>query len=940
MKKRVFSFLLMAFAIVLGTVSSYAQQMPQLTPLPEMPGLRTGKLPNGLTYYVLQNKKPEGRANFYIAQKVGSTLETKDQLGLAHFLEHMAFNGTTTYPGKAMLTYLQNKGLRFGADINAYTSFDETVYNIDNVPTSDKNLMDSVLLVLRDWSCNLLLEDDEIEAERGVIHEEWRMRNDYSTRMFNALLPAIYEEYQYQQMPIGTMDVVMNFKPDVLRDYYHKWYRPDQQGIVVVGDFDPEEMEKKVVALFTPIEMPANAPERTYAEVSDNKELIYFEFEDPELTQTLIRTIFKYDPVPFELRNTAEIRINVDLMQEVICQLINNRLSEYAHDPACKYQAAGVTFAGFYVSPTKEGFYCNVVPKDDLVAAYRDAMSVIARACKTGFTPSELERADTELISVYEKAYNERDKTETSSLAQEIIRHFIDNVPAPGAEVEYQLVSTYLPQIPVEAINQMASMILTPENQVIVVTEAQAPGKKLPGKEQMQAVLNEVLEASYEPYVDEVITEPLLKNTPKAGTVVSETAGQFGTTEFMLSNGVKVIVKPTDFASDQILLKAWREGGKKNYPVADAARLSFISDAYDASRLGNFDSKTLLKYLAGKQLQLNLGIGMETLAFNGSSTVKDLPTLMELFYASMAELSEDQQTYDRSKEQNIRQYEMLENNPNFIFAKERTKTMWGDNPMMNVPTIEDIKNANYSEMVKMIQDATSNAANFTLLFVGNVDLNTLRPLLEQYVASLASTGKKDEVQVITPIAIASGNQVNDFTQPVQSPIVKLFGGWDGNNIPYTVENESQIDILGNILSNIYTLTIREEMGASYSPGAAGQMYPASNQWMLLYAIDTNAEAAQAAYDRAVKEAKDLINNGANAEMFNQVREAALNQLNIAQNENSYWFTVLQDLARGRDMITGHEEFLKNLTLEQFNAFIKANCQTENSILIKMDGVAE
>lgn len=938
MKKRVFSFLMMVMALILGCASAQAQgMMPQLTPLPEMPGLRTGKLPNGLTYYVLHNEEPKGRANFYIAQKVGSTLETKEQLGLAHFLEHMAFNGTVTYPGKAMLTYLQDKGIRFGADINAYTSWDETVYNVNNVPTNDVPLMDSVLLVLRDWSCNLLLEDDEIEAERGVIHEEWRMRNDVNTRMFQQMLPVVYSEYQYQQSPIGTMDVVMNFKPEVLRDYYHKWYRPDQQGIVIVGDFDAAEMEKKVIDLFTPIKMPENAPERTYAEVSDNQELIYFEFEDPEVKQAFVQLMFKSDPVPFEMRNTQEMFIYNDLVKLVLSQLINNRLSEYAHDPNCKYQYAGVRFDNYFVSPTKDAFSLSVVPKDNLVEGFGDALAVVTRACKTGFTDSELERADSEIISIFENAYNEREKTDTDARANEIIRHFIDNSPAPGAEMEFQMVSGVLPQLPVMMFNQVAASLLTPENQVLIVNQPQAPGKQLPGKEQMAEVLNSVLNAEYEAYVDEVITEPFLKSTPKPGTIVSEKAGQFETTEFMLSNGVKVIVKPTDFSNDQIMMKVWSENGKKYFPVSQADNLSMIDGAYESCRLGNYDNKTLRKYLAGKQVSLGFALGMQTLGFNGQSTVKDLPTLMEIFYASMTELSADQQQYDRDKEHALRQLEMLANNPDYVFSKEYTKTMWGNNPMMNLPSVENVKNANYEEMVEMVKAATVNAADFTIALVGNVDLNTLRPLLEQYVASLPSTGKKTERNAVTEIAIPSGEQTNVFNQPMQSPLVKFFGGWDGK-MEYNARNQSLIEILGDILSNVYTLTLREEMGGTYSPGAAGRLYPNSEQWMLLYVIDTNDEVGPAIMERAVREAKDLVENGAKADMFNQVREAAINQLDIALRTNDYWVGGLQDLERGHDMISGQMEFLKGLTLDQFNAFIKENVKFDNRVDVEMIGV--
>ncbi|MDE6803378.1 MAG: insulinase family protein, partial [Muribaculaceae bacterium] len=470
-----------------------------------------GVLPNGLSYYILHNEEPKERANFYIAQKVGSTLETQEQLGLAHFLEHMAFNGTTHYPGKNMLNYLQHKGIRFGADINAYTSFDETVYNIDNVPTTDKPLMDSVLLILRDWSCDLLLEDAEIEAERGVIQEEWRQRNDANTRMFTDILPKIYKEYQYQQMPIGKMEVVMNFKPQVLRDYYEKWYRPDQQGIVIVGDFDADAMEAKVKEMFSTIEMPKNAAKRTYPEVSDNKNLVYATFQDPELQMARMTVSFKTDKTPFEYRNTVEMYMQDILLEEIISSLINNRLTEASQNPECAYANAGCYFGDFYISKTKDSFNVVIIPKKDMTAAFNEAMGIVARACKTGFTDSEYARVKSEIIANYERLYNERDKTKTSSLAKELIRHFVDNEPAPGIAVEFDLVKQFLAMLPIEAINQLCAQAMLPsENQVVVYCQPTGAGEITITEQVMCQMLKDVLNAKYEAYVDEVITDPLI----------------------------------------------------------------------------------------------------------------------------------------------------------------------------------------------------------------------------------------------------------------------------------------------------------------------------------------------------------------------------------------------------------------------------------------------
>lgn len=498
-------------ALMLICVVAFAQQ---LTPLALKPGVKTGVLPNGLTYYILHNEQPKERANFYIAQKVGSTLETQEQLGLAHFLEHMAFNGITHYPGKDMLNYLQSKGIRFGADINAYTSFDETVYNINNVITTDKPLMDSVLLVIRDWCDGILLEEAEIDAERGVINEEWRQRNDAQTRMFTAVLPQIFSEYQYQQMPIGKMDVVMNFKPETLRAYYKKWYRPDQQGIVIVGDFDADAMEAQVKELFSTVKMPENAAPREYVTISDNEKPIYAHFDDPELPSTNIFTFFKSDKMPREMRNTVQGYMGENLMQTVLVKMIQDRLDEFSTSPECPYAAAQVMMGEFLVAATKDAFTVVVVPKDDPITAYKSAMGIVARACKTGFTPTELERANADLLNNYEKAYNEREKTYNDTYGRELIQHFIDNNAAPGIEVELELAKQLLPMLPVDVYNQVAQQLLTPQNQVIMVSQPAVPNGKLLQEAEMVEALQATLNDKYEAYVDEVITEPLIEKLP------------------------------------------------------------------------------------------------------------------------------------------------------------------------------------------------------------------------------------------------------------------------------------------------------------------------------------------------------------------------------------------------------------------------------------------
>lgn len=931
MVKKIFSL-----AFLLMCVLTMSAQ----TPLPLNPQVRHGVLPNGLSYYLLKNTEPEGRANFYIAQKVGSTLENQDQLGLAHFLEHMAFNGSKNFPGKNMLNYLQSKGIRFGADINAYTSFDETVYNINSIPTSDEALMDSVLLALHDWSCALSLEGDEIEAERGVIHEEWRSRNDANTRMFNAVLPQLFDEYQYAQMPIGTMEVVLNFPHEALRSYYEKWYRPDQQGIVIVGDFDVDVMEKKVIDLFSKIEMPENAAERTYAPVSDNVEPKYITFEDPELQRTLIQLSFKKEKLPFEFRNSVEGYVQSYVVESITSAMINNRLSEMSQKADCPFVYAGVSFDNYWVAKTKYSFNVTIIPKDDVKSAFEVAMSEIVRACKTGFNDSELQRVKDQMLSSYEKMYNEREKTDSDDRAQEIIRHFIDNEPTPGIEAEYQMMQQMLPMIPVQIFNDFAKQILTKENQVLLVSQPQVEGKTLPAKEEMLSILDNAMNAEYEAYVDEVITDPLIEKMPKKGKIKKEYKGKFGTTVMELSNGAKVIVKPTDYAADQIAFNAFSIGGQFNAlenKEANPSELKLISAAVEASKFGTFDNIKLRKYLAGKNVGISFQMGKAIDNIYGQSTVKDLETMLQLNYLYFTDIRPDAETYNATIEQYRAMLKNAEKNPNTIFMDNVYKTWYDNNPIYTQLKYADLDAANYETMLNVAKKHLDNAADYTFTFVGNVDIEALRPLVEQYIATLPANKKKHDKLVYTG-SQAKGQIVNDFKQEMETPSVQVFNVYSDNNIAYSIENEVKLSLLSDVLDIVYTNTLREEEGGTYSPATQAMINPFNNEWTVLYMFVTGDDSKEKLCKRAHEEFLKLLAEGTNEENFNKVKDAALNQYQINSKNNSYWQEAIYQNEMGQDVATNHEAAIKNLTLEEFNAFIKNLYNGNNRMQVIMNGI--
>lgn len=929
MIKKLLSMVLTLFCVFMTN----AQQ-----PLPLNPEVRHGVLPNGLTYYILHNEQPRNRANFYIAQKVGSALETPEQYGLAHFLEHMAFNGTKHYPGDSMLRYLESKGIRFGADVNAYTDYEETVYNIDNVPTDNTVLMDSVLLALRDWSCDLLLEDAEIDAERKVIQEEWRMRNDPSFRFRSAMAPKIFSEPQYQLTPIGTMEVVMNFPYKALRDYYNKWYRPDQQGIIVVGDFNVDDMEKKVVEMFSDIPMPENATPREYVRVSDNDRPLFFAFEDPELKNARVDFQIKYDKIPLEYQNT-DVAFANSMMQNITADMINTRLYEHTLDADCKYANAGVYFADMYPSKTKGIFNVAIIAKDDELGGFEDAFQIVVRACRTGFTQSELDRAIDNLKSSYDTRFNERNNTNTSVLAKELINAFKDNLPAMGIEAERDFFNNFVAQIPLAAYNQALSNMITPNNQVILIQQQKREDKALPTEQETLALVNDVLNRQYEAYVDEAITEPLIAQLPSKGEIVKVEEGKFGTTEIILSNGVKVIVKPTDYKDDEILFQAFKKGGKASYSLEDAANILMLGDAVSLSNVGPFDNKTIARYLTGKNVKLGYGVGNFTDYLEGLSSVKDLPTLFELIYTSFTNINPNEDNYNNSIARIIPQLEAAERSPEFIFEKHKDNALYAGNPMAATITADVLKKADYQRMLQLYMESVANPADFTLLFTGNVDINVLKPLLEQYMASLPSS-KKEERKVVEPIHTADGKVIDNFTSQMTAPADWLYGFYSGKNVPNTIQNHVKTSLVGDIMKILYTETLREKEGGVYSPMVYSYYDINNSKWNLVYFLQTNEEQSARMLQLADEIFVNLLKEGATAEQFNRVKGALLSQFENAIRTNSYWHDNIRlyELL-GIDLITEHRTAIESLTIEDFNDFMCNLYDGKNRIQVNMHGEA-
>ena len=754
--KRLFTTFLVVGSVVLAS----AQQQPQMPPIPIDPNVRIGKLDNGLTYYIRHNELPEKRADFYIAQKVGSILEEENQRGLAHFLEHMCFNGTTNFPGKGIINWLETIGVRFGENLNAYTSIDETVYNINNVPVTRDGIVDSCLLILHDWANDLTLDPKEIDNERGVIHEEWRTGQGAMMRMYEQALPKAFEGSKYgHRLPIGTIEVIDNFPYQALRDYYEKWYRPDQQGIVVVGDIDVDKVEAKIKEIFSPIEMPANAAERVYEQVPDNKEPIITIAKDKEQPTTMIYIWHKHPATPNEAKGQLSYLVQ-NYMLSMIESMLNARLEELRQGANPPFINAGSGNNDFLLAKTVEAFAGIAISKDDgIPTALATLIREIERARKFGFTASEYARAKADYLRGLESAYNERDKMKNNQYVQEYVRHFIDNEPIPGIETEYALMNQLAPNIPVEAINSILPQLIKDENIVINIFGPDKEGMVYPTEAEILDILNKTKAEEITAYVDKVSDEPLMKETPKAGKIVKTEEGPFGSTALTLSNGVRVVVKNTDFKADEIRMRAFSPGGTSVFGTKEALQIKMLNAVAGLGGLGNFSNVDLEKVLAGKKASINASVSDLSEGLNGSCSPKDLETMLQLVYLSFTAPRMDNDAFESFKQRTKAALANQEADPSMALTDTLQREMYGNHPMAGRVKADMIDQTDYNRIMEMYKDRFKEAGDFTFLFVGNINLEEAKPLIETYLGGLPTINRKENYQDIK-LDIQKGTRKN------------------------------------------------------------------------------------------------------------------------------------------------------------------------------------
>lgn len=934
MMKHLFRSLWVAALIICCNFQQvFAQQMP---PIPVDKNVRIGKLNNGLTYYIRKNNLPANRADFYIAQKVGSIQEEANQRGLAHFLEHMCFNGTTHFPGDALKQYLERIGVKFGENLNAYTSIDETVYNISNVPVNTPGAIDSCLLILHDWSNDLTLDPKEIDKERGVINEEWRTRMSAMQRFQEKMLPAMYAGTKYATcFPIGTMDVVMNFKPQTLRDYYEKWYRPDLQGIVVVGDIDVDAIEAQIKKVFSDIPAQPNAAERVYYPVNDNKEPIILVAQDKEQPYMQAFIFNKHEATPNDQKNSIQY-LAQDYAVTLICNMLNARLNELLQvaNPPFIY---GVTYDDdFFVAKTKDAFTGVVICKEDNPEnSIATVLREMERARQFGFTESEYTRARAEYLRQLESAFNERDKSKNEQYVKEYVRHFLDNEPIPGIETEYAIVNQMAPAIPVAALNQMMQELVTDSNQVVAIFGPEKEGLKMPTEESIKKMLKDVKAEKLTPYVDKVSNEPLIKETPKGGKIVSEQNDNiFGTTTLTLSNGVKVIIKKTDFKADEIRMKGVSLGGSSLFPDSEIININGL-DAVSVGGLGNFSAVDLDKVLAGKKASVSYGIGDKTETVNGSCSPKDFETMMQLTYLTFTAPRRDDEAFASYKNRNKAALQNMEMNPKIAFSDSIQVGIYMNHPRRERLKADMIDKMDYDKILSMYQDRYKDASDFTFIFVGNVDVEAMKPMIATYLGALPAINRKETFKD-NKVNMRQGIYKNEFIRKQETAKASNFVFLNGT-CKYDLKNNIMMDMLGQILNLVYTEKVREDEGGTYGVGVYGQLmkYPTEKAVMQI-SFETAPEKREKLMQIIFAEANNMAKVGPSETDLKKVKEFMLKKHAEELKENDYWLGSIDEyLFTGMNITKDYEQIVNSITTKDIQKFMNDLLKQKNEIEVSM-----
>lgn len=904
--------------------------------------IRKGILPNGMTYYIRHNAQTKGVADFYIAQKVGSILEEKRQRGLAHFLEHMAFNGTKHFPGNTLqpgiVAWCESVGIKFGANLNAYTSVDQTVYNISAAPVTREGVIDSCLLILNDWSHELLLTDKEIDKERGVIEEEWRTRRSGMAmqRLSEQAMPIIYAETKYSDcMPIGNIDIVRTFPYNDLRDYYSKWYRPDLQAIIVVGDINEDKIEEKIKKLFAKIPLPQNPAHRIYYPIGNNEKMILYTATDKEQPTVNFTLYMKRDVTPKQERNTIQNYAD-DYKTNILRMAINDRLEELSRTKNAPFISASVRSGNFFLASTKDAFELSGVLKEGkAIEAIQLLVGEVERARANGITIDELKRGKAEMLSYAENDYNDRSNRRNGEFVEQCVQNFLEETPIIEPEKELEMVRKLDKTVTIDDVNALAKTIITNQNQVVTMFGPDKNTFKMPTNSSIENAILKAQKQHYTPYkTQNTLTERLITKLPKPGSIISERTYKYGYTEFTLSNGLKVYVRPTNFEPDEVNLKLFSLGGKNIYPDSEMPNLTYLMAGATIGGVAQYNDLTLEKMLAGKTATVTPFIDNDTRGMAGTSNVKDTKTLLELVYLYFTQPRKDPQAFKNLMEQ---QQEFLTNahvNPMLAYNDTLHKVAYATNRMASMNK-EQLKRVNYNRIMHIYKELFANAANFKLILTGNININKLRPLLCQYIATLPSNNTKETIGTYEP-KLVDGKKTYIFhkkqTTPTAITTIVIKGKMEYNN-----RNELLMDAIGQLLRIVYTEKVREDKGGTYSVQASGDLqHHPNNEALLRIAFQTDPQKYNSLIPIVYKELEKMATEGPSQQDLDKVKAYELKVYNQVLRMNNYWEYVLYtDLYNGIDVDTDFRYIVENMTCDDIRTTLRNLLNQNNCIEVTM-----
>lgn len=859
--------------------------------MPLDPKVKIGRLSNGLTYYIRHNSLPEKRVELRLVVNAGSVLEDDDQLGLAHFMEHMNFNGTKRFPKNELVSYLQSIGVEFGADLNAYTSFDETVYILP-VPTDKPGLVDKGLQILEDWAHNALLDPAEIDKERGVVIEEWRLSRGADERMMKQTLPVQYRGSKYaDRLPIGTKQSLDHFTAKELKRFYTDWYRPDLQAVIVVGDIDVNDIEQKIKQTFGNIHVPVAPRKRTSFNVPDHTEALTVVAKDKETAFPSIEVLFKKDPQPETTIGDYCRYMN----RRLFTGMLNSRFREVTLKSNPPFVGAG-SFYGNSLARTKDAYQLFANTSDTgMLRSLFALMQENRRVLLHGFTPSEFDLQKKQMQSFYDRIFNEREKEESYKYVDEYVNNFLINEPIPGIEWEYDFVKQYLSSVKLEEVNSLAKQWVTKDNMVVTLNAPDKADVKIPSAEEVNAVLGSVDVATIEPYREKILATTLMDASKlKPGKIISsKTDDDLQTTTVKLSNGATVILKATNFKNDEIIFRAFSKGGHSLVKDADYYSASNASAIVTQSGVGNFSAIDLGNMLKGKNTGLSPNISLYTEGMNGSTIPKETETLLQLVNLYFTSPRKDKDAFESFKTRQKQLYANLAANPQIYFSSEFQKLMTQSNPRAGgLPKSEDFDKINLDRSFQIYKERFANAGDFTFFFVGSFEEETIKPLLEKYIGSLPGTAQKENFKDlgIRPPAGKIDKIITKGADP-KSMVAMVFTA----PATYNSKEAFALNSLGEVMSIKLIEQLREEKGGVYGVSASGNLgripYSSSSFTITFPCAPENADTLSKA---ALDELRKIIKIGVTAEDLEKIKEQQKRKLEVDMKQNQFWMNSLYE----------------------------------------------